>query len=87
MKDNERPNSTGIIEVHLTTELHGCFNNCFQSVFTYAGIQYQCVGRYMIAQKVALGQRYDLLDELLATGDAFLVECAAKDKIWGLELN
>lgn len=137
----ERTNIADIIGFHLTTEPHGCFSNWFQSDFTYAGIQYLCVEQYMMAQKVALGQRYDLLDEimktsdpvrikalggkgyftefaaikpiwdrhcrhivkrgvrakfmqnpvildeLLATSNALLAECAAKDRIWGIGIN
>jgi len=58
-----------IIGFHLKTEPHGCFSNWFQSGFTYAGIQYHCVEQYMMAQKVALGQRYDLCEKIMKTDD------------------
>ena len=58
-----------IIGFHLPTEPHGCFSNWFRSPFTYAGIQYNCVEQYMMAQKVALGRRLDLLGEIMDTDD------------------
>ena len=32
-------------------------------------------------------QNADLKDQLLATGDAILAECAVKDKVWGIGLS
>ena len=62
-------NANEIIGFHLTTEPHGCFSNWFSSKFTYAGIQYNCVEQYMMAQKVALGHRYDLQQEIMESSD------------------
>ena len=66
------PNQSNVNEIvgfHLTTEPHGCFSNWIHSEFIYAGIQYTCAEQYMMAQKVALGQRYDLQQEIMKTRD------------------
>lgn len=62
-------NVNEIIGFHLTSEPHGCFSNWFRSEFVYAGIEYNCVEQYMMAQKVALGRRYDLYEEIMKTYD------------------
>ena len=60
-----------IIGFHWTTEPHGCFSNWFHSEFSYAGIRYNCAEQYMMAQKVALGHRYDLCEEIMKAQDPF----------------
>ena len=87
-----RRNINEIIGFHLTTEPHGCFSNWFHSEFIYAGIQYSCAEQYMMAQKVALGHRYDLQQEIMKTldpanikalgGKDYFPEFAAIKPIW-----
>ncbi|MBQ6482354.1 MAG: NADAR family protein [Anaerolineaceae bacterium] len=62
-------NVNEIIGFHLTSEPQGCFSNWYHSEFVYAGIRYTCAEQYMMAQKVALGQRYDLQQEIMETED------------------
>ncbi len=66
-----------IIGFHLTTEPHGCFSNWFHSKFTYAGIRYSCAEQYMMAQKVSLGHRYDLRQEIMETDDPAKIKALA----------
>ena len=56
-----------IIGFHLPTEPYGSFSNWHPSEFVYAGIWYHCAEQYMMAQKVSLGGRYDLLQEIMET--------------------
>lgn len=58
-----------IIGFHLTTEPHGCFSNWYYSPFQYAGIRYNCTEQYMMSQKVALGHRFDLQQEIMESSD------------------
>lgn len=64
-----RYNADEIIGFHLITEPHGCFSNWFPSPFHYAGIAYNCAEQYMMAQKVAMGGRPDLRQEIMGTED------------------
>ena len=52
----------------------------------WAGMRQMVVFRGLMAK---FGQKEDLKQKLLETGDAWLVECAGSDKIWacGIRLN
>ena len=54
-----------IIGFHLITEPYSSFSNWAFSVFMYAGVRYTCAEQYMMAQKVSLGQRYDLQQKIM----------------------
>ena len=70
-------NVNEIIGFHLTTEPYGCFSNWFYSEFTYAGIRYSCAEQYMMAQKVALGHRYDLRQKIMDERDPAKIKALA----------
>ncbi|MBP5274876.1 MAG: NADAR family protein [Abditibacteriota bacterium] len=57
-----------IIGFYSTRKEYGCFSNWYRAPFTYAGVRYSCVEQYMMAQKVVLGNRFDLLDKIMAAG-------------------
>ena len=62
--------STGeIIGFHLPDEPYGYFSNWFPAEFTYAGVRYNCVEQYMMAQKVHYGGRYDLYEKIMQSRD------------------
>ena len=57
------------IGFHLPTEPYGCFSNWYPAKFTYAGVDYNCAEQYMMAQKVALGRRQDLVQKIMESAD------------------
>ncbi len=65
----DSPGPDQIIGFHKPEELYGCFSNWFSSEFVYAGVEYCCAEQYMMAQKVAMGDRYDLYSEIMRTED------------------
>lgn len=76
----DSPGPDQIIGFHLPSEPHGCFSNWAHSEFVYAGVQYSCAEQYMMAQKVAMGHRYDLYQEIMAAHDpAKMKDLAGKD--------
>lgn len=66
-----------IIGFHLVTEPYGCFSNWHASDFTYAGVRYNCVEQYMMAQKVRMGQRDDLAEQIMAGKDPARIKALA----------
>ena len=69
---NDRSSAPGpdaIIGFFQPSEPYGCFSNWAYGEFTYAGIKYCCTEQYMMAQKVALGKRYDLYEQIMHTHD------------------
>ena len=69
-----------IIGFHLPDEPYGFCSNWYHSDFVYAGTQYSCVEQYMMAQKVALSKRYDLLDRIMNETDPVVIKnLAGKD--------
>ena len=62
-------NKMEIIGFHLTTEPYGYFSNWFMCGFEYAGKHYNCVEQYMMAKKVELGKRFDLMDQIMDSND------------------
>ena len=68
-KSKETESINQIIGLHSVTDPYGCFSNWFHSEFTYAGMNYNCVEQYMMFQKVSLGHRYDLQQEIMHTVD------------------
>ena len=73
-------NISKIIGFHLPDEPYGFCSNWYHADFVYAGTQYSCVEQYMMAQKVALGKRYDLLDRIMnETDPAVIKNLAGKD--------
>ena len=62
---NTMNNTSKIIGFHLPDEPYGFFSNWYHSDFIYAGTHYSSVEQYMMAQKVALGKRFDLLDRIM----------------------
>ncbi|MBQ5950661.1 MAG: DUF1768 domain-containing protein [Lachnospiraceae bacterium] len=58
-----------IVGFHLQEEPYGVFSNWHASRFRYAGVWYENAEQYMMAQKVALGGRFDLQKEIMQTSD------------------
>ncbi len=76
----DRNTVNDIVGFHLVTDPHGCFSNWCHSDFIYAGIRYNCMEQYMMAQKVALGHRADLRQKIMETDDpAKIKELAGKN--------
>ena len=48
---------------------YGCFSNWYPAHFTYAGRQYVHSEQFMMYQKVAMFEKYDLMDQIMETED------------------
>lgn len=92
-----------IIGFHNPSEEYGFLSNWYPSYFVKDNVEFSSMEQYMmyskamcfldkiIAQQILqtddVARIKELRDALLNTGDAVLVECAVKDKVWGIGLS
>lgn len=84
---DDRPSAVAVLETHNPAEQQAIGQNASGFVGTVWNGMKQLIAYRGIMAKFS--QNDDLKKQLLATGDAYLVECAFKDKIWacGIRLN
>lgn len=92
-----------IIGFHNPTEEYGFLSNWYPSYFVKDNVKFSSMEQYMmyskamcfhdkiIAQQILqtddVARIKEPRDALLNIGDAVLVECAVKDKVWGIGLS
>ena len=64
----------GLIGFYHEDEDYGCFSNWFLSDFEYAGKKYSSVEQYMMYQKVAMFQKYELEDQIMRTNNPAIIK-------------
>lgn len=84
---DDRPSAVAVLETHNPAEQQAIGQNASGFVGTVWNGMKQLIAYRGIMAKFS--QNDDLKKQLLATGDAYLVECAFTDKIWacGIRLN
>lgn len=72
-----------IICFHNPDEVNGYLSNWYLSDFRIGNTCFSSMEQYMMHQKAL----FFMMQQLLATQNSILAECAVQDKIWGIGLS